>query len=279
MTPDLWLINGESGGSVSVMDRGLNYADGLFETIAVRNGEARFLDYHLDRLNSSCKRLDMPLAPADVLTHEVKQLMAGQKFATIKILLTRGVAQRGYAVPPKLQPTRIVCLFAGDAPDSQPYRAGIEARWCHASVSANRDLAGMKTLGRLEQVMARSEWTQSNIREGLMTTDDGMVIGGTMSNVFCVIKGQLHTPDLSRCGVNGIMRRVIIEQAAKIDLGCEVRELRRGDVDAAGELFVSNSLIGIWPVTQLADRTWPIGRVTSRLMARLADAGVSECAS
>lgn len=159
------------------------------------------------------------------------------------------------------------------------YTDGVRVRVCTTPISVNPAVAGLKTLNRLDQVLARSEWVDPEVAEGLMRTHAGEVICGTMSNLFYVVGGGLLTPDLARCGIRGVMRRVVIEQARDIGYDCaEVRtDLRQ--LHAADEVFMTNSQFGLWPVRQLDDThfgTGP-GSVTRALMAALGRAGVVEC--
>jgi 4-amino-4-deoxychorismate lyase len=144
-------------------------------------------------------------------------------------------------------------------------------RLCEARLGSNLQLAGIKHLNRLEQVLARQEWEEPDIREGLLLDEEGHVIEGTMSNLFAVKRGTLVTPDLTRCGVAGIMRTVVMEQAGHLGLDVSVKPLPLADVEQADELFLTNSLIGIWPVIGLENRTWSTGPVSRQLQKRLAN--------
>lgn len=111
-----------------------------------------------------------------------------------------------------------------------------------------------------------------------MCADDGRVICGTMTNLFFVDDGNLCTPDLTRCGVRGVMRRVVMEQARLCRLDCVEVDIYPEDLRRVKEIFLTNSLIGLWPVNQLEETTFEIGAVTRRLMAYLVNVGVAECA-
>ena len=137
-------------------------------------------------------------------------------------------------------------------------------RLCH-----NPLLAGIKHLNRLEQVLARREWDEPSIGEGLLLDVDGRLVEGTMSNLFLVRGQMLLTPDLRRCGIAGIMRSIILEQAERQSLAAEIRSLEAADLQAADEVFLCNSLIGIWPVIAVDDRTYRKGPVTTRLQQLL----------
>lgn len=273
-----WLVNGRANGTVSPDDRGLAYGDGLFETIAVRDGDFRLLDYHLERLQRGCERLGLPAPDPQQLREELQRAAGGCRAGTGKIIITRGCGPRGYRIPQETVPTRVVGV-SGASDDALPdWSSGIHVRLCHTLCSENPALAGIKTLNRLEQVLARAEWTAPDIAEGLMRTADGALIGGTMSNLFAVAAGRLLTPSLASCGVHGVMRRAVMETAA--EAGIAVREIRLTwpMLQGAEELFVCNSLRGIGPITRLEDRDYAIGPTTRQLIGTLAERGISECA-
>lgn len=77
------------------------------------------------------------------------------------------------------------------------------------------------------------------------------MIEATMANIFIVKSGKVYTPDLSRCGVSGIMRRLVMEYANQLNIFVHVNQLRLSDVLSADEVFLTNSLIGIWPVISI----------------------------
>lgn len=263
------LINGRYQDRVSAGDRGLLYGDGLFETIAIREGRACYWDRHMARLLAGCERLG--LAPVDpgLLAGEAARLCADSPSAVLKILLTRGSGGRGYRPPHPATGTRI--LQRHPMPDYPPEyaRTGIRVRICSLRMGHNPRLAGVKHLNRLEQVLARAEWNDDNIAEGLMLDQDGNLVEGTMSNVFLVQDATLVTPELSRCGIAGVVRGRVLELAAAAGVHGEVRQVPLAELNQAREMFVCNSLIGIWPVTRLEGRALAVGSLTTRLRERL----------
>ncbi len=274
-----WLINGRFGDHLGVNDRGLAYGDGLFETIAIRGGEPRFLQRHFRRLAHGAERLGFPPVDLERLESELMSLLDDVDRGVAKIILTRGPGPRGYAPPAKPEVTRALAVFAVDAPGAAARRAGVRLRYCKTPLAETPALAGMKTLNRLEQVMARSEWQDAAIHEGLMLNPQGLVVCGTMTNLFAVLGETLCTPILDRCGVAGIMREVVMEVAS--EQGEAVREIAISveDLAAAEEIFLTNSQIGLWPVRAVDDAVYHLGPVTRRLMRGLAARGVSECDS
>jgi len=269
-----WWINGQPGRLIDIADRGFTYGDGLFETIAIRTGVARFLALHLDRLMGGCGRLRIAAPERKRLELDLVTAVRGIHNGVLKVIVTRGPGSRGYKLPAESVTTVVWGTTESEPLQSRP----IEVRWCETMVATNPATAGLKTLGRLEQVLARAEWTRPEVAEGLMTTTDGQLIGGTSSNVFVVTGDRVLTPSVQRAGVAGVMRRVVLE-TARAD-GIEVVEtgLAPAQVHAATELFVSNALTGIRPVCRLDSHAWTVGAVTRRMQELLVAAGVAECA-
>jgi len=96
----------------------------------------------------------------------------------------------------------------------------------------------------------------------------GHIIEGTMSNIFVVIRGELQTPELKDCGVEGVMRGLVLD-TARAWLPVRVMPIERQDIMRADELFLTNSLIGVWPITELDGRALAVGPITRRLQATL----------
>lgn len=276
---EVWLVDGNPAGAIPVTDRGLGYGDGLFETIAWRDSRPRFFDWHMERLADGCRRLGFKCPTEKILLADMGAATAGHADGTVKIIVTRGSGPRGYAPPRAPQPRRIVGYFRNaHAASSATGAGGIALRFCRTPISANPVLAGLKTLSRLEQVLARAEWQDPGIAEGLMQDPDGNVVCGTMSNLFLVKDRRLLTPDLAVCGVRGVMRRVVIEAAQQLGIETAEVQLSRHDVMSAAELFVTNALIGLWPVTRCDQHAFELGTVTAALCRALYARGVGECA-
>jgi 4-amino-4-deoxychorismate lyase len=127
----------------------------------------------------------------------------------------------------------------------------------------NETLAGLKTLNRLESVLARAEWTDTRIWEGLMRDTDDNIVCGTMSNLFMRRGSRLITPKLDRCGIAGVMRRWVLEQASGLELAVTEGRLRWEDLRGADEVFMTNAVVGIVPIAVIQH-----GRATFRLAER-----------
>jgi len=265
----MMLINGEQQSQIAVSDRGFQYGDGLFETIEVLNEQCVFFEQHYQRLNASCKKLRLPPPDLHLLSNEARQLSRDCQHGVLKIIITRGSGGRGYKQPENIQPTRILSLHPyPDYPESFQ-NEGINARFCQQRLGLNPSLAGMKHLNRLEQVLARAEWDSPDIQEGLMLDINNHVIEGTMSNVFFVKNKTLYTPSLNQSGVAGIMRNFIIQTALTQGIRVEQGKFSKQSVLDADELFVSNSVIGLWGIKKLEQKTFLKGQLTQQLQAAL----------
>ncbi len=264
------IINGETTRFLDIADRGLQYGDGVFTTLSVQEGVALFLDRHLARLQADARRLDIPFPCQAMLTEEVLRIACTHPECVLKIMLTRGVGGRGYLAPKPSKGTRI--LSAHGKPDfpKSIRESGVQARFCKIRLGLNASLAGIKHLNRLEQVLARAEWRDENIREGLMLDHEGFLVEGVMSNVFLVQDAGLRTPLLDRCGVAGVMRGLVLDSARDLGLAVEHARILPEEALGADEIFLTNSVIGIWPVSLLGGKKFPAGRV-ARLLTRQID--------
>ncbi len=261
-------------------DRGVAYGDGLFETIAVRAGQPRLLDRHLARLGLGARRLALSLPPEDRLRDFIAGAIDAAPCdlgrAVLKLIVTRGHGPRGYRYRPGATPGVLLGLEESAPPDSDRYDRGVVLRWCRTRLGRNPSLAGIKHLNRLEQVLARAEWDDENIAEGVMLDAAGFVVCGTMSNLFLVDGGRLLTPAITHAGVAGIMRETVLRTAREIGIDVEVREIEPGRLGEADGLFLTSSQFVLWPVRSLAGRATEIGDTTRTIMAALREEGICE---
>ena len=239
-------INGRKSSSVDYRDRGLQYGDGVFETMRIRRGKVRLLDYHLERLDAGCRQLRIAGPARRALRRELERIAAGRREGVLKLIVTRGASsRRGYGPTGREQCTRILTSHALPAAVLSDGSTPARVRSCTTPLGQNPRLAGLKTLNRLESVVARAEWRDARIWEGLMQDVDGNIVCGTMSNLFLRRGSSLMTPMLDRCGVAGVMRRWILETAVGLRLRPEERRIRWTDLSAADEVFMSNAVVGI----------------------------------
>jgi 4-amino-4-deoxychorismate lyase len=276
-----WHRLGENQHVIESGERAFHYGDGLFETIAIRGGQPRLWEHHVDRLTCGCKVLGLDIPRTPVLRRQLEVALResdhNTQFCTAKIIVTAGPSQRGYGRSMPTQAAMYVGVYPGVPLNRQAYEKGVATIMCATRLAVGSAVAGLKTLNRIEQVLARSECLATGAFEGFTRDADDRLICGTMSNVFIVIDQTIRTPSLDRCGVAGTMRRHVIEMLSKEGRGVDVSDLNEDDLINADEVFISNSQIGVVPVHRCGSHKWPVGKTTGEVMALLAETGIDEC--
>jgi len=224
----------------------------------------------MERLQKGCERLgiDVPKHFGSELMKEVWRLCERDTEGVIKIIVTAGSGGRGYAAPQVTDSQRIVMLFP--LPEYPTDRAeGVNVITCNYRLPLNSQLAGMKHLNRLDQVLARAEWQDPDIAEGIVCDSNDKVVEGTMSNLFAVKEGVLLTPSLERSGVKGIMRDFILQSADAMGLESREVSFTVAEFKQADELFLTNSVIGLWPIKQWDEQRYYKSVTTDIFQARI----------
>ncbi|MBX3650748.1 MAG: aminodeoxychorismate lyase [Burkholderiales bacterium] len=250
------LVDGVPDAGVPADDRGLTYGDGVFRTMAMRGGKVQRWPRHYAKLASDCVALGIRPPAETELLHDISAIASRAPDCSLRITVTRGSGGRGYAGPANPRHRRIV---SADLPPAYPGEwatGGVAIRLCTLRLSEQPVLAGVKHLNRLENVLARAEWNDPDIAEGLLQDAAGNIIEGTRCNVFLVENGTLVTPDLSRCGVAGVTRDLVMESAAHHGMRCSVEPVSCLRLQSATEVLLVNSLIGVWPVAAFGSLRW-----------------------
>ncbi len=254
------LVNGVPAETLPLSDRAIQFGDGVFRTIRMQAGRLAFWARHYRKLAADCTALGIPAPDEKTLLAEIRLLVqdAGWQDAAVKLIVTRGESVRGYAIPDGIQPNRIVQIAPLPRYPEHLYRDGAMVRLCETRAAWQPALAGIKHLNRLENVLARREWHDPGILEGLMLDRDGHVVEGVMSNILAGFDGELHTPLLDCSGVAGVMREVALEAARRIGWRVAERPIPYPELLSAQRVWICNSLLGMMPVSRLADRTWQV---------------------
>ncbi len=266
------LVNGVQIDAVSVRDRGLMYGDGVFRTFPLRDGKPVLWRRQYAKLAHDCRALQIDCPPAAEFERDLAMIAAAEPHCVVKIIVTRGASTRGYAIPAAATGTRIVSHGPLPQYPDNFVAQGVRVHLCRLRLAQQPALAGIKHLNRLENVLARAEWQDPAIAEGLLCDASDAVIGGTMSNLFLLRNGRLSTPDVTRCGVAGVMRDLVSELALSHGIALETAALGIDDLLAADEVFLVNSVIGLWPVAALNRKTWRVGALSAQLQRWIGDA-------
>ena len=265
------LINGVPGEFVRVFDRGLMYGDGVFRTMRVENGSLPNWTHHYAKLGRDCAALGIRCPAEATLLEEAKRLIAADAGGVLKIIVTRGEGARGYAILAGIEATRILMLSPLPSYPAAYYSEGVRAHLCKTRLALQPALAGIKHLNRLENVLARREWDDPAIAEGLMLDMEDNVIEGTMTNLFARHGETLHTPGLERCGVAGVQRERIMALAGLLGLEVKVGALSIQSLFDADEVVLCNSVIGVWQLRELGGVALRGGDLAYRLRELLQD--------
>jgi 4-amino-4-deoxychorismate lyase len=255
----IWL-NGNPAGALPLPDRGLDFGDGLFETLLLHAGEALYPDFHLRRLQRGLHALSFPdcVAAVEGQLHAVVAQIAtrGWRRTALRLTITRGSGPRGYAPPIDAKPrTIMIANELGPGYGGLPVAATLSlanVRW-----PTQPALAGLKHLNRLEQVLAARQCRADAVDEVVMLDQDENVISVAAGNLFVVTDGHLLTPSISHCGIAGTRRELVIQRWAPA-IGLQVAEqaISLAQVETAQEVFYSNSLVGLRPVKSFGAARW-----------------------
>ncbi|MBF0265681.1 MAG: aminodeoxychorismate lyase [Gammaproteobacteria bacterium] len=270
------LINGETNDKVSARDRGLAYGDGVFETLAVVNNKIHNWDLHVNRLHDSLKRLKFPTIDEQLLLSRLNELIEHSEFAIdnrfiIKLIITRGETQRGYQLPIKTVVSEV--LFDSKWPDfaNEYYINGIDIQELSINLPNQPVLAGIKHLNRLEQVMAQAE-LDDVFQEGFLCNSDRQLISAISGNLFVVYKDVLHVLNQQQSGISGTIRQQIINHFKGLKRPVCNDLLDTEKLFYCSEVFLSNSIRGLWPVKSIQFKSgkikkYKIGKVYRMLSA------------
>lgn len=228
--------------------RGVAYGDGVFETMRAVGGSIPWWPGHRVRLAMGAARLRIPLPSPERLETELHDWLSQHRDAVIKLIVTRGSGGRGYMPVPQAAPVWLL-IASALPPPLRP--GGLVLRWCDTRLSRQPLLAGIKHCNRLEQILARAEWSDSGIDEGLMLDTEGNVIAATAANLFVLREGHWWTPQLDHCGIAGVCRSWALRAFAASE-----RRLGADEVETADAVVLCNAVRGILPVARLGDRAW-----------------------
>lgn len=265
------LINGAPGECIQATDRGLMYGDGVFRTLLMRAGQPFCWQRQFARLQADCQALKIECPDFATLTQELAWIGVAEPDCVAKIIVTRGIGLRGYAPNSGAAPTHIVMSSPLPLYPDACFAEGIKLHVCDLRLSRQARLAGVKHLNRLENVLARMEWDDPAITEGLLLDATGNVIEATMSNLFMVKGGTLHTPDLSHSGVAGVTRDRIMELSPALGLALAVGDYTLDFLLQADELVLCNSVMGALQVKICQDKCWKPSWLAPKLRNLLRD--------
>lgn len=245
------LQNGKPCHGIDPLDRAFCYGDGLFTSVRVRAGVPALWERHLQRLQQGALALAMDVDFGQ-LALDVSKQSAMLVNGTLKVILSRGIGARGY-LPPQQDADVYLQLFPQTEGGSEV--VAIESGLLTGQLGqAMQQLAGIKTLNRLEQVLLRQELATHGWQEGLVCDRQGMIVEGVYSNCFFRVAGMWWTPPITYSGIRGVMRAELIAQMQARQIPLLIQSLSGDQLDQIEALFFCNALSEIVPVATLAGR-------------------------
>ena len=246
-------LNGEfvpaERATVSVLDRGFLYGDGLFETMRVHRGQPFCWEAHLERFERGAAFLKIPLlfTREQLLAAAVKLIELNQlQEAVLRLMLSRGPGARGYSPRGANAPTTVMTLHPLPLPP-----ASVRLLTSTLRVAAGDPFAPYKIANRLLHIMARAEAEERGADEALLLNTNGHVAETASGNVFWTERGLVCTPHDDAGALHGITRGVVRELCGELGLPIESREATASQLQKADGVFVTGSVSGIVPVASL----------------------------
>ena len=250
-----YLINGSFDHTISPLDRGFAYGDGVFRTLVMREGSPENWPLHYQKLVADCSVIGIVCPSPELLMNDLQQLFLLDETAVAKIIVTRGEGNRGYTPPAITAPMRVVVKSPVSQYPEEMFVDGVNLTVCETRLALQPRLAGIKHLNRLENVLARMEWHSPDITDGIFLDINDNVIECTAANIFARFGDTLITPNLTQCGVAGVTRQRIIELAHTLALKVVVEILTLEKLFMADEVIICNSLYGAWQVKTIQMKT------------------------
>lgn len=270
-----YCVNGKWVTGVAPTNRGFAYGDGVFRTMRLVDGVLLDWPLHYQTLVADCGKIQLVCPSAELLMQEFKQFMAAadaeNSNSVIKLIITRGEGARGYAPPAICEPTRIFIQSPLPRYPAALHARGVALYLCQTRLAAQPLLAGIKHLNRLENVLARAEQKDPRYFDGLLRDYDDHVIEAVSGNLFISRAGKVLTPDLSRCGVAGVMRQKVIDWYKTQGTPVTIQALSLHDVLSAESVVIVNSIYGVLQVLQLDEQALAHNDWAQQLRAALRD--------
>jgi branched-chain amino acid aminotransferase len=241
--------------SVSVFDHGFLYGDGIYETLRAYNGKLFLLDKHLGRLKHSADAISLKLPLSlEKIGEALNESLNVNKLseAYVRIHLSRGPGQIGLDPALCLAPTMIIVTQPFKDYPAEFYEDGVAV--AVVATRRNHPLAispVIKSTNFLNNILAKIESLKAGAYEGIMLNWEGYVAEGTISNVFTVKRGILHTPDLETGILEGVTRDLVLHLARKDRIPIKEAKLKPHDLTSADECFITNTTVEVLPVTRV----------------------------
>jgi len=246
-------IVSKRSAKISITNSGFMYGDGIFETLKSKRGRILFLPEHLSRFFSTARALRFETGlDRDYIEEAIKRTLKANMLvkcdAYIKIILARGRYKERLDIYSSEKPDLIIMATKIKDPKKKNYSL--------VSSTIKRDpfsneLYRYKLLNYFENIFAKNQALRLGADEAIFLTKDRYVLECSTSNIFCVRKRRILTPPLNLNILPGITRQAVIKIAKDQKIRVSERKLHYSDLISSEEIFITNSLLGIMPVSRI----------------------------
>lgn len=248
-------LNGKIQSNLPIADRSIQYGDGCFTTIFLKQGKMQFLSDHEGRLRNHVQRLNIEGIDWHAVANWMQDAarLSVHPYAVMKVQITRGIGGRGYSPEGCKSPHVLISIYSYPTHYFTWQKEGIRLGIAEQMLGLS-PLGGMKHLNRLEQVMLKTEVDRSPYDDLLFCDLNKKLIETSVANVFWRKNKQLYTPRIEFSGVAGIMRAHVIRVAEQLDLNIQQIDTSIDAIQVADEIFITNALMGLVPVKALEEK-------------------------
>lgn len=270
----MYWVNGQPQSTISLTDRSFQYGDGCFTTMLTRDGQIEHWPFHIERMESCLAILEIPFPDWQEIHNWLMLAVLPLGIAGLKLHISRGEGGRGYSPTQVESPNVTISHFQYPNHYEQWKLDGVELGVASIRLGHNPILAGHKHNNRIEQVLVKADLERAGYLDGVVLDIDDCVVESSMANLFWVKNNALYTPKLDKAGVAGVMRRAALEYAKNTQLEHHTDDYPLSALLSADEVFMSNSLIGIVPVTAITTSNserfeFTIGSITNKFQENL----------
>lgn len=241
---------------ISGISRGFLYGDGVFDTMYAFDGKVFMIQAHLKRLREAAAFFCIPVSFSDAAFEEAIGLLIEKNGAAscayIRITISRGVPRgRGLGIPEVTSPESVIIVRSAQKPSESDFQTGRSVIISALPWNTDSPLKRYKTLNMAEHILITREARDKGADDAIILNTKGFVAEGITSNVFCVRDDRVFTPPLDANILPGITRSVVLDLCEENHISCEERVFDADFLRSASEIFLTNSGMGVMPVTSL----------------------------
>tara|TARA_B100000768_G_C11277697_1_gene376806 strand:- start:2480 stop:3292 length:813 start_codon:yes stop_codon:yes gene_type:complete len=256
-----FLINGDAKNTLSPFDRGLAFGDGVFRTFLVEDSKPKLWKQQYQKLSEDLKAIEIKSPTQKILLRDIQKLFPSKGIFISKIIVTRGESKMGYDFIKGIKPTRILLKIDFNKNKYKILQKGVRLKKSNIEAIKSSH-PGIKNLNRLENVLAR-KGLSSNFFDAIMIDSNGYICDCARSSLFIRYGSTLYTASNSSFGIHGVTKKIICENAKKLNLTIDHSPLTPNQLEEADEVIVTNSIVGALQVLRFKKKKWGKGTLAN----------------